>query len=148
MTICEGTDSTSTEINQIDRKTRYFTSRKPHKSQIRSLKIVSSIIKTITVATRKNQQKTISHIRRFLVSQIRHLKTRSLIPCSPEQISQSRRLYHFPYSSPRVSRFRRFVFPVFYLEYLLFIFSNCFFNCGRSFLTVSHVSCRSTPKYS
>jgi len=49
-------------------------------------------MKTIIVVNRQNQEKNISHIRRFLVSQIRHLKTGSLIPRSPEGISQSRHL--------------------------------------------------------
>jgi len=59
-------------------------------------------MKTIIVATRKNQEKTLSHLRRLGISQVRHLKTGSLIPCPLESISQSRRLHHFPYPSSNV----------------------------------------------
>jgi intergrase/recombinase len=65
---------------------------KPGNSQSRRLKTASSIIKTITVATRKNQGNLSSHIRRLRISQVRHLKTGSLIFCPGERISQSRHL--------------------------------------------------------
>jgi hypothetical protein len=76
-------------------------------------KTTATTIKTITVVNRKNQEKTISHLRRLGISQIRHPKPGSLIPCPPEQISQIRRLHHFPNSTPGISRIRHLTFPVF-----------------------------------
>jgi len=72
-------------------------------SQSRRLKSPSSAIKTIIVVNRKNQEKIISYLRRFPFSQTRHLKHGSLITYSPEQISQSRHLHHFPDSAPCLS---------------------------------------------
>jgi hypothetical protein len=72
--------------------------RVPAHSQSRHLKNIVSIAKIIAVVNNQNRKKIISHIRRFPVSQIRHLKTGSLISRSPEQISQSRRLNGFLFS--------------------------------------------------
>ena len=85
--------------------------RKPGNSQSRRLKSPSSTMKTTTSSIHKNQEKNSSHIRRFPVSQIRHLKPCSLIPHPPEGISQSRRLRHFPDSSPGISYIRHKAVP-------------------------------------
>jgi hypothetical protein len=87
--------------------------RAPPISQSRHLKGAWSTVKTTTSSIQKNQEKIISYLRRFPFSQTRHLKHGSLITYSPEQISQSRRLHHFPHSAPLVSQTRRFAFFVF-----------------------------------
>jgi len=84
--------------------------RVPANSQSRHQKYLSMTSKTTTSAIQKNQEKNISHLRHLRISQVRHPKTGSLTFCPPDQISQSRRLHHFPYSSPPVSRTRRFAF--------------------------------------
>jgi len=77
---------------------------KPGNSQSRHQTTTSSTMKTIIVATRKNQENLSSHIRHLRISQVRRLKTYSLISRPPEGISQSRRLHHFPKSGHSNSR--------------------------------------------
>ena len=91
----------------------HFSNPSPPISQSRHLKGAWSTVKTTTSSIQKNQEKNISHLRRLSISQVRHLKTGSLIICPPERISQSRRLHHFPHSAPLVSQTRRFAFFVF-----------------------------------
>jgi hypothetical protein len=96
----------------------------PANSQSRHLKSPSSTMKTTTSSIQKIQEKNCSHIRRFSFSQTRHLKHGSLITCSPEQISQSRRLHRFPDSTPNLSRTRHLTFPVFVTFPLLYIITK------------------------
>ena len=93
----------------------------PAKSQSRHLKSPSSTMKTTTSSIHKNQEKNVSHIRHLRISQTRHLKTYSLISRPPEEISQSRRLHHFPHSAPPVSRTRHLTSPVLVTFQLLYI---------------------------
>jgi len=101
------TDSDNARTNKIDRKTRYFISRKPHKSQPRHLKNVSSTIKTITIVNRKNQEDPLipySSPSHFPGSSPKTLlvnlpSSRGYFSKSSPSISQSRRLNVFQTSS-------------------------------------------------
>lgn len=67
-------------------------------------------IKTITAATRKNQEKNPSCIRHLRSSRIRHPKTGSLTRGPPEEISHIRHLVHFLNSSPSISHIQHLMF--------------------------------------
>lgn len=63
--------------------TKSKTTQQPGNSQSRQPTTTSMTSKTIRLVIHKNQEKTISQIRHFSFSQIRHLKTASLTFCPP-----------------------------------------------------------------
>ena len=117
--------------------TQQQNSGHPRNSQSRHLKSASSTMKTIMVVHSLNPEKIISHPRRFPVSQIRRLKTDSLISRSLEGISQSRHLHHFPYSAPSISRIRHLSFPKHVASRFLF---SSFCRLKNSAKTVRYIS--------